>query len=131
MRTTSASLFSKPKPILVWLCCWTGGGTLRSVVHPRYARPSKHQCMAISSALVPPEPLDPVVAYFRPRRVILFDSAARGDAGPDSDLDLLVVVDDDTPAEKVTIKAGRESRRPYRQPKDVIPVREDTWRRFD
>ena len=84
----------------------------------------------MSSALVPRELLDPVVAYFQPRRVILFGSAARGEAGPDSDIDLLVIVDDDTPAEKVTIRAGRESRRPYRQPADVIPVREATWRRF-
>lgn len=37
---------------------------------------------------------------------------------------------DGTPPEKVTIKAGRESRRPYRQPACVIPVREDTWRQF-
>jgi hypothetical protein len=93
------------------------------------ARPQRrHRVM--SSALVPPELLDPVVAYFRPRCVILFGSAARGDARPDSDLDLLVVVDDDTPPEKVTIRAGREARRPYRQPADVIPVREETWRRF-
>jgi len=84
----------------------------------------------MSSVLVPPEFLDPVVAYFKPRRVILFGSAARGEAGPDSDIDLLVVVDDDTPPEKVTVRAGRESRRAYRQPADVIPVREDTWRRF-
>jgi predicted nucleotidyltransferase len=84
----------------------------------------------MTTALVPPELLDPVVAFFQPRRVILFGSVARGDAGPDSDIDLLVVVDDDTPAEKITIRAGRESRRPYREPADVIPVREDTWRRF-
>ncbi len=32
------------------------------------------------------------VAWFNPRRVILFGSAARGLAGPDSDIDLLVVV---------------------------------------
>jgi len=56
--------------------------------------------------LVPAEPLDPVVAYFRPRRVILFGSRARGEAGPDSDVDLLVVVDDDTPAERLTPDAG-------------------------
>jgi predicted nucleotidyltransferase len=84
----------------------------------------------MASPLVPPELLDPVVAYFQPRRVIVFGSVARGESGPDSDIDLLVVVDDDTPAEKVTIRAGRESRRPYRQPADVIPVREDIWRRF-
>jgi hypothetical protein len=84
----------------------------------------------MNAALVPAELLDPVVAYFRPRRVILFGSVARGDAGPDSDIDLLVVVDDDTPPEKVTIRAGRESRRTYREPADVIPIRERTWRRF-
>lgn len=81
----------------------------------------------MSSPLVPPELLDPVVAYFRPRRVILFGSVARGEAGPDSDIDLLVILDDDTPPEKVTVKAGRESRRPYRQPADVIPIRERTF----
>ena len=41
--------------------------------------------------LVPPELLDPVVAYFQPRRVILFGSTARGEATEDSDIDLLVV----------------------------------------
>lgn len=84
----------------------------------------------MSARLIPAELLDPVVAYFRPRRVILFGSLARGEAGPDSDIDLLVVVDDDTPAEKVTVRAGREARRPYRQPADVVPVRESTYRRF-
>ncbi len=83
------------------------------------------------SALVPSALLDPVVAYFQPRRVILFGSVARGEAGPDSDIDLLVIVDDDTPAEKVTIRAGREARRPYRQPADVIPIRESTWSRYN
>jgi hypothetical protein len=83
----------------------------------------------MTTPLVPSELLDPVVAYFKPRRVILFGSRARGDAGPDSDIDLLVVVDDDTPAEKITIKAGFESRRPYHGPADVFPVREETFQR--
>jgi predicted nucleotidyltransferase len=83
----------------------------------------------MTEPLVPPELLDPVVAYFRPRRVILFGSRARGDDGPDSDIDLLVIVDDDTPAEKVTTKAGFESRRSYRRAADAIPVREETFRR--
>ncbi len=78
---------------------------------------------------VPPELLAPVVAFFNPRRVILFGSHARGDARPDSDIDLLVVVDDDTPAEKVTLRAGAASRRGYRNPADVIPVREATFQR--
>jgi predicted nucleotidyltransferase len=33
------------------------------------------------------------VKRFRPERIILFGSNARGDAGPDSDVDLLVVMD--------------------------------------
>ena len=79
--------------------------------------------------LVPPALLDPLVAYFNPRRVIVFGSVARGKAGPDSDIDLLVIVDDDTPAEKVTLKAGYQSRRPCHEPADVIPVRDRIFRR--
>jgi len=85
--------------------------------------------VSAATSLVPPELLDPVVAYFRPRRVILFGSRARGDDGPDSDIDLLVVVDDDTPAEKLTLRAGYESRRSYHRAADVIPVREETFQR--
>ena len=62
----------------------------------------------MTAPLVPPELLDRVVAYFHPRKIILFGSRARGEAGPDSDFDLLVVVDDDTPREKVTLRAGVE-----------------------
>lgn len=49
--------------------------------------------------------LDPVladivkrlVAALEPERIYLFGSKARGDAGPDSDYDLMVVVPDSTP----------------------------------
>jgi len=78
---------------------------------------------------IPPDLLDQVVAYFRRRHVILFCSHTRGQAGPDRDIDLLVVVDDDTPPEKLTLKAGCESRRAYHEPAEVIPGREDTFRR--
>jgi len=40
---------------------------------------------------VPRDLLDPVVEFFKPQRVILFGSRARGEAGRDSDIDLLVV----------------------------------------
>ncbi len=40
-----------------------------------------------------------LVAFYRPERIYLFGSAARGDAGPESDFDLMVVVPDDTPRE--------------------------------
>jgi uncharacterized protein len=80
-----------------------------------------------ADAIVPKELLDPVIAYFHPRRVILFGSRARGDAGADSDIDLLVIVDDDTPLEKLTLEAGWESRRGYHRATDVIPVRESVF----
>ena len=83
----------------------------------------------MAQPLVPADLLDPVVAYFKPQRVILFGSAARRDAGPNSDIDLLVIVDDDTPPEKLTVRAGYEARRPYRQgAADVIPCRAATYR---
>src|SRR5215470_1508730 len=55
---------------------------------------------------VPRDLLEPVVDYFRPQRVILFGSRARGEAARDSDIDLLVIVDDGTPAEKLKWQDG-------------------------
>ena len=40
-----------------------------------------------------PEVVSRIVAALDPRRIVLFGSVARGDDGPDSDIDLLVVVD--------------------------------------
>ncbi len=80
-------------------------------------------------ALVPRALLDPVVAYFRPQRVILFGSRARGDPGPDSDIDLLVIVDDDAPPEKLMLRAGAEARRSYSSAADVFPMRAATFER--
>lgn len=37
---------------------------------------------------------------YQPERIYLFGSKARGDAGPDSDYDLIVVVPDDAPPER-------------------------------
>ena len=83
--------------------------------------------MAVS--IVPPDLLDPVIAFFHPRRIVLFGSAARGEAGADSDIDLLVIVDDDTPPEKLTLAAGFEARRSYRRAADVIPCRVSVFER--
>jgi uncharacterized protein len=79
--------------------------------------------------LVPSELLDPIVAYFRPQRVILFGSTARGEAGQDSDIDLLVIVDDDTPPEKLTLKARSEACRTYREAADIFPISAATFER--
>jgi uncharacterized protein len=40
-----------------------------------------------------------LVDAYEPERIYLFGSTARGDAGPDSDYDLLLLVRDDAPAE--------------------------------
>src|SRR5215472_18627850 len=77
---------------------------------------------ARSPKMVPRDLLDPVVDYFKPQRVILFGSRARGDATRDSDIDLLVIVDDDTPDAKLGWKAGREAHR-SRHAADIFPMR--------
>jgi len=41
-----------------------------------------------------------LVAAYQPERIYLFGSKARGDAGPDSDYDLMVIVPDDAPPER-------------------------------
>lgn len=38
-----------------------------------------------------------LIEAFQPERIYLFGSMARGEAGPDSDYDLLIVVPDDAP----------------------------------
>ena len=40
-----------------------------------------------------------LVQAYRPERIYLFGSVARGDAGPDSDYDIMVVVPDEAPRE--------------------------------
>jgi len=60
-----------------------------------------------------------IVRQFHPERVILFGSHARGEGGPDSDVDLLVVM----PVEGLKHKKQIEIRvalRDIRVPKDVI-----------
>ncbi len=41
-----------------------------------------------------------LVAAYQPERIYLFGSVARGDTGPDSDYDLLIVVPDHAPPER-------------------------------
>jgi uncharacterized protein len=67
-----------------------------------------------------------LVEFYCPVRVYLFGSEARGEAGPDSDLDFLVVVPDDTPEQ--TLRSGDvySLLSGLGMPKDVIP-----WRQSD
>jgi predicted nucleotidyltransferase len=46
------------------------------------------------------EVLRRLIEAYEPERIYLFGSAARGEAGPDSDYDLLLVVPDDAPPER-------------------------------
>lgn len=41
-----------------------------------------------------------LVEAYQPERIYLFGSVARGDAGPDSDYDIMLVVPDDAPPER-------------------------------
>ena len=65
-----------------------------------------------------------LVECYRPERIYLFGSAARGDAGPDSDLDFCVVVRDGTPESLIRSGDVYSLLRDIGYPKDVIP-----WRR--
>ena len=60
-----------------------------------------------------------IVAAVHPVRIILFGSAARGEMGPDSDLDVLVVMPDGVHRRETATVVYRSLRRfPY--PKDII-----------
>lgn len=71
-----------------------------------------------------------IVARFHPEQVILFGSHARGDAGPDSDVDLLVVmpVKGSKRAKQVEIRLALHD---IHLPKDIIvsTPEEFAWRR--
>ncbi len=74
--------------------------------------------------------VDVITEQLSPRRIILFGSYARGEAGPDSDLDLFVELDPPLPAR------GRSSRvkqlfDPYPGPMDIVvysPEEVDYWK---
>jgi hypothetical protein len=62
--------------------------------------------------------------------VILFGSRARGEATRDSDIDLLVIVDDDTPPEKLSLLARYDARKAYSRPAHVFAMRAATFERY-
>ena len=72
--------------------------------------------------------VDKVVEQFAPRRVILFGSYARGNATPDSDVDLLVIM----PTKKEAVEQAVEIRQRIRRsfPLDLIvkTPADVTWR---
>ena len=73
--------------------------------------------------LVPKALLDGVIRVFDPVQVILFGSRARGDAREDSDIDLYVVVDDDTPDERLSSRQVSRARLDYPRAVDIVLAR--------
>jgi hypothetical protein len=67
--------------------------------------------------------LDQIVSRWHPRQVWLFGSRARGDARPESDWDLLVVVPDETPDSEFDPLIGWQFRKSSGVPGDVFPCR--------
>jgi len=65
-------------------------------------------------------------AAYKPERVYLFGSRARGEAGPDSDYDLLLLVPDDAPPERKRARLAYEVLRGTGVAADVI-----VWTRSD
>jgi predicted nucleotidyltransferase len=64
-----------------------------------------------------------ILKVVKPRRIILFGSAARGTMGPDSDLDLLIVMPDGAHRRKASVEIYK-ALRGIGVPKDVIVVTE-------
>ncbi len=81
-----------------------------------------------SATVGPSGSSDPIVAdvvsrlvdLYQPERIYLFGSAARGDAGPDSDYDFMVVVPDGTPPEVIRTKRVYRVLRGIDAPVDVL-----------
>ena len=65
-----------------------------------------------------------LVETYRPERIYLFGSVARGDSGPDSDYDLMIVVPDDAPVELQDCDAAYRALRGLGIAKDVF-----VWKR--
>jgi predicted nucleotidyltransferase len=60
-----------------------------------------------------------IVRRFQPLKLILFGSHARGDAGPDSDIDFLVVLPEVTDKRRVAVEI-RRALADFPVPKDII-----------
>lgn len=104
-------------------------GTLAAV---RYGR----NYLVPTSAVVPVATADPVLAEivrrlvdgYDPERVYLFGSAARGEAGADSDYDLLLVVPDDAEPERLRARlAYRELLKGAGAPVDVLVMTRESF----
>jgi predicted nucleotidyltransferase len=67
-----------------------------------------------------------LIEFYQPVKIYLFGSAARGDSGPDSDLDFCVVLPDETPPHKFRAGASHNALADIRAASDIVP-----WKRTD
>lgn len=67
-----------------------------------------------------PSAIADVVRQVAPQRIVLFGSVARGEEGPDSDLDLLVVLDHLEPADRPRLISAIRRAITARAPIDVF-----------
>ena len=67
-----------------------------------------------------------LVEVYHPLRIYLFGSAARGDAGPDSDYDIMVLVPDDAPREQQDCEIGYRALWGVGLAKDIL-----VWTKFE
>lgn len=70
-----------------------------------------------------------IVAAFRPRRIVVFGSRARGEGGPESDLDLLVEMESDkAPRDRIRAVDALFARRRWSM--DLVVYTPEEVRRF-
>ena len=70
-----------------------------------------------------------IVETMNPEAVYLFGSLAHGDARPDSDYDLLVIVSDDAPLSSRSLEATARVARDPGGPLDIVPCRRSVFER--
>ena len=98
---------------------YSGLGTRRIQI---VSLPSVHPGSAVLEDIV-----RRLVGAYRPRRVYLFGSVARGDWGPDSDYDVLVVVPDDADPARRRSRLGYEALRGTGYAADILVWRESEF----
>jgi predicted nucleotidyltransferase len=70
-----------------------------------------------------------LVAAYAPQRLFLFGSRARGEAGANSDYDILVVVSDDSPPDRAKSRLGYQVLRGTGVAADVVVWRQGSFDR--
>ena len=92
----------------------------------RAARPTIF-AMTSGNAAVLPEILRRIVDAYRPVRVYLFGSEARGEGGDDSDIDLAVIVGDSADQRQSTPRTAAEALWGLERGADVVVFRESEF----